>query len=211
MNPDDRPVSGAPQFPRHDPASPDFWEVRYRERFSPWDAGGVPACLKEWTAAHTELVSQTVLIPGCGSAWEVAFLDQAGFQVRAIDFSAAAVEAARAHLGPRAALVEEADFFGPALLPASFDLVYERAFLCALPRRLWQDWAARTAELLRPGGLLLGFFFFDDSERGPPFGLKSGELEALLAANFEPLETRIPSDSIAVFAGKERWQVWRKR
>ncbi len=92
-----------------------------------------------------------------------------------------------------------------------FDVLYERAFLCALPRRMWADWAKRSAELLRPGGLLVGFFFADDNERGPPFGLKPGELEALMAQDFDLLETRTPTDSIPVFKGKESWQVWRKR
>lgn len=200
-----------PTFPRHDPATAEFWEVRYREKFSPWDAGTVPASLKHWVARHLDLRGQAVLVPGCGSAWEVAYLDDAGFRVKAIDFSPAAVEAAKRHLGARSALVEEADFFGPALDPSAFDLIYERAFLCALPRRLWRDWAARTIELLRPGGLLIGFFFRDDSERGPPFGLKDGELAGLLAAHCDLLETSVPEDSIAVFAGKESWQVWRKR
>lgn len=203
--------AAVPQFPRHDPASPDFWEVRYRERFSPWDAGGVPQCLKDWVVQTPQAGGSSVLIPGCGSAWEVEYLDASGFKVKAIDFSPAAVAAAKAHLGARAGLVHEADFFGPALKAGEFDVLYERAFLCALPRRIWADWSKRSAELLRPGGLLVGFFFADDNERGPPFGLKPGELEALMAPDFDLLESRTPMDSIPVFEGKESWQVWRKR
>lgn len=211
MNEELPPKAPVPQFPRHDPATPNFWEVRYREGFSPWDAGGVPACLKRWAAEQSVGSGASILIPGCGSAWEVAFLDDAGFGVSAIDFSASAVAQARAHLGQRSGLVQEADFFGPALPVAGFDFIYERAFLCALPRRLWAPWADRCAQLLRPGGSMVGFFYTDDSERGPPFGLKPGELETLLEPAFERMEQVTPSDSIAVFAGKETWQVWRKR
>lgn len=200
-----------PQFPRHDPATPDFWEVRYREQFSPWDAGGVPQCLKDWVVGNPQARGMNVLIPGCGSAWEVEHFDANGFKVQAIDFSPAAVAAAKAHLGARSHLVIEADFFGPALAAGAFDVIYERAFLCALPRRMWQDWAHRTAELLRPGGRVIGFFFTDDSERGPPFGLKAGELDSLMAPFFELEDTQVPRDSIPVFAGKESWQVWKKR
>jgi thiopurine S-methyltransferase len=98
---------------------------------------------------------------------------EAGHDVIAVDFAPAAVERARQTLGPFAHLVHLADFFefDPG---APFDLVYERAFLCALPRRIWPRYAPRVAELLQPSGRLAGFFYFDDGERGPPFGLKSG-------------------------------------
>lgn len=133
-----------------------------------------------------------------------------GWPVTAIDFSPAAVAAARTVLGPHADKVREADFFGDSLKPASVDLIYERAFLCALPRRLWPDWAARCHQLLRPGGRLVGFFYSDDSERGPPFGLKAGELEALMQGRFSLEAVSVPTDSIAVFRDKERWMVWRR-
>lgn len=198
-----------PIFPRHDPASADFWEVRYREQFAPWDAGGVPGSFKRWAENLTAPPGE-VLVPGCGSAWEVGYMAELGWPVTAIDFSPAAVKAARKVLGVHADTVREADFFGDALVPASFDVIYERAFLCALPRRLWPDWAARCHALLRPGGLLVGFFYADDSERGPPFGLKAGELDALMHGRFSLTAVSIPDDSIAVFRDKERWMEWRR-
>lgn len=204
-----RSQADPPSFPRLDPASADFWEVRYRERFSPWDAGGVPESLKQW-AESLDKAPGDVLIPGCGSAWEVGFMAERGWPVTAIDFSPAAVAAARALLGIHADRVREADFFGTSLHPGSFDLIYERAFLCALPRRLWQDWAARCHALLRPGGRLAGFFYADDSERGPPFGLKAGELDDLMRGRFVLEDSQTPTDSIEVFRGKERWMVWRR-
>ena len=68
----------------------------------------------------------------------------------AIDFSAEAVRAARRASGMLAERVKQADLFG--LQDKAFDLVYERAFLSALPRGRWADWARRMAELVRPGG-----------------------------------------------------------
>ena len=90
-------------------------------------------------------------------------------------------------------------------------LIYERAFLCALPRKLWADWGRRVAELLPPGGLLAGYFFVCDQPKGPPFGILPEQLDELLTPNFERLADAPASDSIAVFAGRERWQVWRRR
>jgi hypothetical protein len=89
--------------------------------------------------------------------------------------------------------------------------VYERAFLCALPRRMWPAYADRVAQLLAPGGLLAGYFYFDDNLRGPPFGAAPQELAELLDANFELVEDRPVADSLLVFQGKERWQEWRRR
>jgi len=44
---------------------------------------------------------------------------------------------------------------------------------------------------------------------GPPFALHSQpQLYALLAPAFERIEDAPVADSIPVFAGKERWQVW---
>ncbi len=47
--------------------------------------------------------------------------------------------------------------------------------------------------------------------KGPPFGILPEQLEALLQPNFERIADQAVEDSIAVFAGRERWQVWRRR
>jgi SAM-dependent methyltransferase len=194
--------------PRLDPSGAAFWDARYRESFVPWDAGRTPAALARFL--HGERTPLRVLIPGCGSAYEALDFVAHGHDVLAVDFSAPALDRARAVLGERAHVLRQADFFADDL-GAPFDLVYERAFLCALPRTLWARWAARVAELVRPGGRLAGFFYFDDGERGPPFGLGSGEADALLAGAFDCITDAPVADSLPVFAGRERWQVWRRR
>ena len=192
-------------MPREDAAKAEFWQKRFLENFTPWDAGRVPTALEQFL--RTEPRGQRALIPGCGSGYEVRAFAEAGFDVLAVDFAEAAIERAQRILGPLSDRVRLADFF-ESDFEIPFDLVYERAFLCALPRRLWPRYAPRVAELLRPGGRLTGFFFFDDTERGPPFGLKSGELETLLEREFDRTVDASVSDSIPIFAGKERWQVW---
>jgi hypothetical protein len=169
---------------------------------TPWDAGGVPPRLVEWLRGRAQ--PMRVLIPGAGSGYEAALFAGHGHEVVAIDFSDAAVGAA-------AGRVRKADFF--AYPERGFDLVYERAFLCALPRRLWPRWAERVAELVRPGGELAGFFYMDDNERGPPFGTSREGLAALRADAFDLAEAADipPQQSAPVFKGKEIWQVWRRR
>ena len=196
-----------PTFPKRDPGGPEFWDLRYEARFAPWDAGQVPARLRQFAAGRDR---KRVLVPGCGSAHDVGFLADSGWDVLGIDFSAEGIAAARAILGPHRDRVRLGDFFAP-IAEAPFPVVYERAFLCALPRRRWADWGRRVAELVEPGGVLAGFFFFDAGERGPPFPLNSPEeLEALLQPAFARIEDEPVDDSVPAFAGRERWQVWRR-
>jgi len=195
-------------MPKQDASKPEFWEKRFRENFTPWDAGGAPSALERFLS--TEQRGQRVLIPGCGSGYEVRAFAEAGHDVLAVDFAPAAIERARQVLGPFSDRVRLADFF-EADLGSPYDLVYERAFLCSLPRPVRPRYADRVRALLGPQGRIAGFFFFEDGERGPPFGLRSGELEALLSGNFEQIEDKAVDDSIPIFAGKERWKVWRVR
>jgi SAM-dependent methyltransferase len=198
-----------PTFPKRDPAEPGFWDLRYEARFAPWDAGRVPAQLRDFVARSA--APRRALVPGCGSAWDVRFLAESGWDVLGIDFSEAALATAAPILGPWAARVRRADFFAP-IAGEPFEVVYERAFLCALPRRMWIAWSKRVADLAEPGGVLAGFFFFGEGERGPPFALSSPqELSALLEPAFSRIEDSPGTDSIPVFAGKERWQVWRRQ
>jgi SAM-dependent methyltransferase len=206
--PEDEAEKRLREAPRQDPATPGFWDARYRERFMPWDAGKVPAGLQAFVA--TLPPAQRVLIPGCGTGYELAAFVAAGHDALAIDFSPAAVAAARDALGPLGDRVRQADFFDFDAGPP-FDVIYERAFLCALPRRMWPQYPSRMHALLRPHGLLAGYFFFDEGERGPPFGLRPGELDALLGQRFDRIADAAVADSLPVFAERERWQVWRRR
>lgn len=196
------------EFNERDPQSPAFWDERFDKQFTPWDRGGVPQALRDFVAgAPAPLVT---LIPGCGSAYELAFLAESGWDATAIDFSPAAVAAGKAAVGQYAERVVEADFF--TWQPARpLQLIYERAFLCAMPRARWPDVAARWAALLPPSGVLAGFFFFDDAPKGPPFGIARAQLDALLAPYFDCEADLAVTDSIPVFQGKERWLQWRRR
>ena len=145
-------------------------------------------------------------------------LADAGLDVLAIDYAPGAVELARPVLGPHAACLRQADFFDfaeaiDAQGRPGFELQFERALLCALPRQEWPRWATRSAELVRSAGVLAGLFYIDDNLRGPPFGIDCVLLHALLDPHFV-LEQSTPlqaQESPAIFKGKEHWMVWRRR
>ena len=191
------PPASPTKPPEQRPEHPDFWCKRFDEGVTPWDAGGAPAAFARFIARQPAPLN--TLIPGCGSAWDAAHLAELGWPVTALDFSPKAVEAARDVLSQVAAQ-------GRAQSTAA-NLICD----CALPRKLWADWGARVAALLPAGGLLAGFFFICDQPKGPPFGILPTELDALLSANFELIEDAAVDDSIPVFSGRERWQVWRRR
>lgn len=196
------------EFASRDPLSPGFWDERFERGFTPWERGGVARSLRAFAEGRGG--AMTVLIPGCGSAHELAYLCELGWDATAIDFSPAAVATARALLGPWGERVVEADFF--AYEPARpLDMIYEQAFLCAMPRAMWPKVAARWAALLAPGALLAGHFYFDDGIKGPPFGIGREQLGQLLEADFSCIDDAPVSDSIEVFAGKERWMVWQRK
>jgi SAM-dependent methyltransferase len=198
----------SPTFPKRDPATAEFWDLRYAADFTPWEAHGVPRQLREYADSQPPA---HVLVPGCGSARDVRFLAERGWDVLGIDFSGEAVAAACAILGSYGRHVAQADFFAP-LAGEPFAAMYERAFLCALPRRLWPAWGERAASLVKVGGELAGFFFFDAGERGPPFPLRDeAELRGLLEPAFERVEDARVPDSLPVFEGRERWQRWLRR
>jgi thiopurine S-methyltransferase len=174
----------------------------------------VPAALQAYAATQDAQDAagqpRRVLIPGCGHAYEAAFLDRLGWAVTALDFSAAAIEAARRTLGPWGGTLLQADFFAhrPEL---PYALIYERAFLCALPRKLWDGYGERMAQLMEARGYLVGYWFFRDEPKGPPFGISREALDALLTPYFDLAAEAEVHDSIGPFAGCERWMVWRKR
>jgi len=187
---------------------PDHWEALYRAGRTPWDAGGVPEDFTRWLAGGGP--GGRALIPGCGSGYEAVRLAAAGYEVLAIDFSKAAVTRASRITDGSGARVELADFF--SLTEKGFDLIYERAFMCALPPALRPAWAIRCAELLAPGGWLVGLFFIDAAvSDGPPFGIGQEAIATLLDPAFELCSDSESRGSLPVFVGRERWQVWRRR
>lgn len=204
-----------------DPLCPGFWDERFERGFTPWERGAAPEALRAFVAGRERPLS--CLIPGCGSAWELALMAEAGWDARAIDFSPVAVARARRQLPAWSGRIAQADFFGPEAgrgmagwemagwEMTGWEMIYERAFLCALPRQMWPRVAARWAGLLAPSGIVAGYFYLDDNPKGPPFGIARSALEALMAPYFDCLDEQPVADSIAIFAGKERWMVWSRR
>ncbi|MDW2019874.1 methyltransferase domain-containing protein, partial [Vibrio sp. 704] len=70
-----------------------------------------------------------------------------GHDVIAMDYSAEAVNLAKSQLGQHQDKVMLGDVFN-ADFSRAFDVIYERAFLAALPREIWGDYFAMIERLL---------------------------------------------------------------
>lgn len=199
------------------PGHPVFWNSRYESGKMPWDFGGVPAALQAYLRRKPRgtnpPVRSRVLIPGCGSGYEIKAFAEAGFDVTAIDIAPAAVERARHIVGPAlAGHIVTGDFFQHDFAAASFDFIYERTFVCAFPPDWRQAYRDRIATLLKYRGLLIGYFYYQKPvlEDGPPFGFAWGTADELFARYFILGRNEPVRDSLPVFAGHERWQEWHR-
>lgn len=189
----------------------EYWDQRYESKNTPWDFGGVPSTLQDYLKRNPK--GGKVLIPGCGHGHEIEAFVAAGYDVTAVDLSPVAVQRVQERVGADLARhIYTGDFFKANFPVGSFDVVYERTFLCALPPEQRPAYRDAVARLLRTGGAFIGYFYYNktDPRTGPPFGLAWGESDLLFARHFLLLRDIPSPDSVPVFAGRERWQESRR-
>jgi SAM-dependent methyltransferase len=127
----------------------------------PWDRGGAPQqLLAEWAADRGLRgpggTGKRAVVVGCGLGGDAEFLARLGFAVVGFDFSAPAIEAARA-LNPTSTVdYEVADLLAlPEGWLAGFDLVVESLTVQSLPRSIRPRVIAAVRSLAAPGGTVL--------------------------------------------------------
>jgi SAM-dependent methyltransferase len=159
------------------------WSELWRNQLTLWDLGKPTAAfrdeyLKAVASARVPTNGGRILIPGCGSGWDVDAIARTKYSptVVGLDIAPEAIAVAQKHVASTpGATVVCGDFFKYPLEPV--DLIFDYTFFCALPPRMRGDWGARTASLLKPGGRLLTLAFplapdeqaMDPDAPGPPF------------------------------------------
>ncbi|HEX5612627.1 MAG TPA: methyltransferase domain-containing protein [Burkholderiales bacterium] len=166
----------------------EFWQERFQAGNTPWDRGEPNPQLHAWLAQGA-LKPCRILIPGCGSGYEVATLAAAGFAVTALDYAPVAVKRTQHRLAAEglSATVIEADAL--TWQPAKpFDAVYEQTCLCALYPDAWCEYSDQLHRWLAPGGRLLALFVqfqragaADGAILGPPYHCDINAMRALFA------------------------------
>lgn len=153
-----------------------YWETRYQNKETGWDAGSITTPLKDYIDQLTNK-DLKILIPGAGNGYEFDYLIQKGFtNVFVIDIAPSPLEAIKKRNPEYSSHLLLGDFFE---LNDTFDLILEQTFFCALDPKLRTDYVSKMHQLLHPNGKLVGLLFdFPLTNEGPPFG---GSLEAYLA------------------------------
>jgi SAM-dependent methyltransferase len=187
-----------------------FWVKRWQREKLPWDLGGIPPDLISFVKQNRSSPAR-VLVPGCGSGYEVRIFDAVGHDVTAIDFSEPAVAHAREVLGKLGDKVVQGNFFKYDFGETRYGMIYERGFLCSIPPERWADYAARMADLISPGGRLVGLFLYGEEPEPPPFPLTEKTAENLFGKSFRLVNSKpAVTHSVPVYQGMERWQEWER-
>ena len=180
-----------------------YWNNRYQNNDAPWDMGKVSPPLKAYFDQLTDK-NISILIPGCGNAYEAEYLLQNGFtNITLIDISPSLVEKLNNTFSTSsntAINIICGDFFQ---LNQTFDLIIEQTFFCAIDPSLRSKYADKMEELLNYKGKLVGVFFNRIFEGGPPFSGSKAEYEILFQNKFKIKTTEACHNSIGPRKGTE--------
>ncbi|MDY6942513.1 MAG: thiopurine S-methyltransferase [Pseudomonadota bacterium] len=188
--------------------NPDFWQERWTRGEIGFHRSDVHPLLAGHWPTFAIPAGTRVLVPLCGKSVDMIFLAEQGQQVVGIELSHLAAEAffSQAKLEPAQERrggfdvwsggpyqIWVGDFFEltPKLI-GTFDAVYDRAALIALPETLRTRYATQIGDLVTRGSeaLLIALDYPLGEMNGPPFSVSSQEIHQLFGthANVQCLE-----------------------
>lgn len=171
-----------------------YWSNRYEKDETGWDMQQASPPLKNYID-QLDNPGLSILIPGCGNAWEAEYLLQKGFQhITLLDISKVLVSKLSRKLAGYPVRILHGDFFEHN---EKYDLILEQTFFCALHPSYRPQYALKMHSLLAGGGTLAGVLFNRAFEGGPPFGGNINEYQHLFSTHFhiktlEPCYNSIP-------------------
>ncbi len=201
-----------------------YWSERYRRGETGWDLGAETpvfrALLAEGRFPMPPLYEgrQTrVLVPGCGYGHDVLLLARYGYEVIAVDFAPEPLHVLRERLqreGLSAELLCMDLFQLPEHVRTPVDVAVEYTCYCAIDPKRRLEYFAVMAQLIRPGGWLVGLFFPLSSEPpavGPPFPVSREEvLQLAQQVGFHLVWSEVPVTSHPARLGREELMVFHK-
>ena len=179
-----------------------YWEERWINEKTNWDIGYSSPAIEEYISQYPNKEA-SILIPGCGNAYEVEFLWNRGFSnITVLDISTTAVQILRdKYQGKKGVTVTCEDFFNHH---GKYDLVIEQTFFCALHPDLRPQYVSKMHGLLNKGGRIIGVLFNRVFEKdGPPFGGSVLEYQNLFNNDFEIQKMEECYNSIEARKGSE--------
>ncbi|MBK9270037.1 MAG: methyltransferase domain-containing protein [Saprospiraceae bacterium] len=181
-----------------------FWDKRWEEGQTGWDIGYPSTPLVEYMKQYPDH-SDSILIPGCGNAYEANALYELGFHnITLLDISPTACKTLSERFGGWDGIkVVCDDFFSHE---GNYDLILEQTFFCALDPVLRESYVKKSASLLGSRGKLVGLLFASHfNAEGPPFGGTAEEYKALFEPFFHIRKMEPCNNSIPARMGNELW------
>jgi methyl halide transferase len=179
-----------------------YWESRYKNQETGWDAGSVTTPIKEYIDQLKDK-SMRILIPGCGNGYEAEYLFNKGFtNVFVCDLSEIPLNNLHKRCPgfPVSHLLKK-NFFE---LDIKVDLILEQTFFCAIDPSFRNAYAEKCFSLLSPNGKLTGLLFTDTLKvAGPPFGGTKEEYIKIFEPYFTFRHFDLCYNSIKPRAGRE--------
>ncbi|PKA61590.1 putative thiol methyltransferase 2 [Apostasia shenzhenica] len=150
----------------------DCWEKFWEEGLTPWDLGQVTPVIKHLVQTG-DLPEGRILVPGCGTGYDVVAMASPERYVVGLDISCIAVNKAKEWSSslPNASyftfLAEDFFTWSP---PELFDMIFDYTFFCAIHPTMRSAWAKKVGELLKQDGELISLMYLlNDQEGGPPY------------------------------------------
>ena len=161
-----------------------YWETQWHNKKTGWDIGYSSPAIEEYMRQYQNKDAK-ILIPGCGNAYEVAFLWNLGFKnLTVLDIASEAVQILKEKYKEKVGVsILCEDFFTHA---EKYDLIIEQTFFCSLSPILRPKYAEKMHELLNENGRIIGLVFNRSFEKnGPPFGGNMQEYQSIFEKYFE--------------------------
>jgi hypothetical protein len=182
--------------------SENIWNSRYESGQTGWDIGKVSRPIREYIDQLTDM-SISILIPGCGNAYEAEYLSTEGFMnITLIDISDVLIKRLeRKFAGNESINLLNKDFFEHE---GTYDLIIEHTFFCSINPSMRGKYADKMISLLSAKGKLAGVLFDREfGHEGPPFGGSKEEYRKLFSENFKIKVLEKCRNSIAPRSGSE--------
>ena len=165
--------------------SKDYWNDQYKKDEIGWDIGFPSPAIKEYIdQLNNKNIS--ILLPGCGNAYEAEYLLAQGFKdITLIDIAPLLTAALKKKFknspGEQVKIIT-GDFFDHI---GTYHLILEQTFLSALDPSVRPKYVDKMHSLLVKSGHLAGVLFgkvFE--EEGPPFGGTIQEYKSMFSPKF---------------------------
>lgn len=195
--------------------APVDWQEAWKAGITPWDAGASPPALRG-LLDRDFVPAGRVLVPGCGTGYDLATLARPDREVVGIDLSENARAAfLDAHSDLPGIIVYEVTDFFTYESAAGFDFVWDYTFFCALDPDQRTAWSDTMKRLIKPGAVLATLLFpFEDpitGTEGPPWPINTELVRGFVEDAFEELEAADIEQTHPGREGRERLVLWRRR